>query len=72
MAFAMLVDGSQTGHPYVATGLTKLSVSFRIVLVESDLVSIIRLIEKNERSAFFLSSSIACLKEPFRENWIPR
>ena len=39
MNFKMFVDGSQIGHPYVATGLTKLSLSFSIVLVASALVS---------------------------------
>ena len=48
MALTMFVDGSQIGHPYVATGLTKLSMSFSIVLVARALVSNIRLIEKNE------------------------
>ena len=66
------VFGSHTAHPYVATGFTKLSINFSIVLVVRALVSTIRLIEKKERRAFFLNSSVACLNEPFKLNWIPR
>ena len=48
------------------------STSFSIVLVDRALVSTMRLMEKNARNAFFLSYSIANLKDPFRLNVIPR
>ena len=71
-SFMILVVGSHTWQEYRATGFIRLSTSFSIVLVDRALVSTMRLMEKNARNAFFLSSSIANLKDPFRLNVIPR
>ncbi len=70
--FIKLVEGDHTGQPYVATGFTRLSISLSMVLVVSALVSRVRLMEKNARRAFFLSSSVACLNDPFKLNLMPR
>ena len=71
-SFMILVVGSHTSQEYRATGFTRLSTSFSVGLVDRALVSIMRLIERKARNAFFLSSSIANLKDPFRLNMIPR